>query len=306
MQLSEIRRELRFQTDLLHLIDTLKNIAASQYHMMEKAKERFQPFLDAFPGFFRVVHLTDVDDPLVRVMSDRLGIVVVTSDSGFMGGLNQGVLRAAADAQGDRPDDTVSLVVIGDKGATALGDQGRSFQFFKGIERERIYEQAVEVKNYLVREVLHRRMGKVVIVYPKPLSFTSQTIQTVHLLPCAELFDSRVDPSNASEAKPGKGLLAKTRRAARGLIVESSFSDMLEYLVGAWLTYKLTEIFEDSKLAEFSARALHLEGSHDKVQKEQKKIRHKAFKAVHEQIDKGMRESFSATRTKRTAQRHAG
>ena len=44
---------------------------------------------------------------------------------------------------------------------------------------------------------------------------------------------------------------------------------MVEYLAGVWVTSKLFEVFEDSKLAEFSARAMHLEGSFQKLEKEQ-------------------------------------
>ena len=38
MQLSELRKELEFNTELVQLLDTLKNIAAAQYHVMEKEK----------------------------------------------------------------------------------------------------------------------------------------------------------------------------------------------------------------------------------------------------------------------------
>jgi len=40
-------------------------------------------------------------------------------------------------------------------------------------------------------------------------------------------------------------------------------------------------------------------GSSDKVKKERKKLEHMVFRASHEKIDKGMRESFSATKTKK-------
>ncbi|MFO7871968.1 MAG: F0F1 ATP synthase subunit gamma [Kiritimatiellia bacterium] len=294
MQLNEIRKEEQFQAELLNLIETLKNIAASHYHMMEKEKERFDRFMDAFSEFFRVVNLVDIDDPLVRVESDRLGIIVVTSDSGFMGGLNQGVIREAANVQGDRPDEKTALIVIGDKGATVLGDAGREFKFFPGINQDTMYEQSVEIKDYIVGEALEKRIGKTVIVYPRPLSFTSQTIETASLLPCAELFDIE-STSEVSQRIKHEGVIADATK----LIVESSFSDMLEYLAGVWLTSKFFEVFEDSKLAEFSARAMHLEGSFDKVEKEYKKIKHMAQKASRENIDKGMRESFGATRKKR-------
>ena len=69
---------------------------------------------------------------------------------------------------------------------------------------------------------------------------------------------------------------------------------MVEYLAGAWVTSKLFEVFEDSKLAEFSARAMHLEGSVQTVEKTYEKVRRQVFKAVHELIDKGMRECHAA------------
>ncbi len=302
MQLNELRAELRFYGDLLNLVETLKNIASSQYHAMEKEKERFVRFMESFGGFFRVVSMVDVDDPLVRTVSGVLGIVVVTSDSGFMGGLNQGVIRRAHQLQGDLPDADVSLVVIGDKGASVLSDQGRDFRAFSGIERETVYEQAVAIKDYIVDEVLNWRMGKVMLVYPRPQSFTAQVIETAGILPCAELFDVPVE----SESPTKDHAVWQLALRARNVIVESSLSDMLEYLSSVWVTAKLFEAFEDSKLAEFSARATHLEGSLDKVEKRFKKLKQDAFKAAHEQIDKGMRETFSAskskkTRTKRTA-----
>jgi len=64
------------------------------------------------------------------------------------------------------------------------------------------------------------------------------------------------------------------------------------------VTSKLFEVFEDSKLAEFSARAMHLEGSLQKVEKDYSKVKQQVSKATHELIDKGMRESFAAKTTK--------
>ncbi|MBM4142715.1 MAG: hypothetical protein FJ225_03845 [Lentisphaerae bacterium] len=294
MHLNEIRKELRFNAELLHLIETLKNIAGAQYHVMEKEKRRFDQFMDAFSGFFRVVDMVEVANPLVRVVSDVLGVVIVTSDSGFMGGLNQGVLRAAMHAVGGLTPDRFSLTVIGDKGATAIADRGYRFKFFPGIAQDRIYEQAVEVRDHVVREVLERRMGKVILAYPRPLSFTSQRVEAINLLPCGELFDRQA----RSEVSRRAGAARFIAEAGK-VIVESSLADMLEYLSAVWVTSKLFEVFEDSKLAEFSARAMHLDGSQQKVEKEYKRVKHLASKAAHELIDKGMRESFGATKKKR-------
>ena len=293
-KLNQLRRELRFNVEFLQLIQTLKNIAASQYHMMEQEKERFEEFMNAFAGFFRVVNLVDVDDPLVRSVSEVVGIVAVTSDSGFMGSLNAGVIATALGVQGDRPDEAVELFVIGEKGAGKLQELKRRFTFFQGLNEQTIYEQALEIGDHIVGKVLERRVGHVTLIYPRPISFTQQTVEVVDVLPCAKLF--RTAPGATTEEKTGgTGLAAR----ARGVIVESSFSDIVEYLATVWTVTKLYEVFEDSKLAEYSARAMHLEESAQKLDKELKKLRHQCFRAAHEVVDKGMREAFSARRKAR-------
>jgi len=300
MQLNELRKELQFNGELTELIETLKNIAAAQYHVMEKEKQRFEEFMTAFSGFFRVVNLVKVNNPLVHVVSDVLGIIVVTSDSGFMGGLNQGVIRAALRCQGALGNRQTHLIIVGDKGATTFSDADRQFKFFPGIDQDRIYEQALEIRDYVVKQVLDGHIGRLMVVYPRPLSFTAQTIESIGLLPCASLFDSEAE-SEISRRTVGQAFLAE----ARDVIVESSFSDMVEYLSGVWVASKLYEVFEDSKLAEFSARAMHLEESLQKLEKTQKKLRHMCFKAAHEKIDKGMRESYAADKKRRRRGRAA-
>jgi ATP synthase F1 gamma subunit len=296
-QLNELRKELRFNIEFLQLIQTLKNIAASQYHLLEKEKERFDDFMRAFGDFFRVVNLVGVANPLVAGGGDVLGIVVVTSDSGFMGGLNAGVIEAARREQGDLPEERVRWIVIGDKGSATFLDHNLAFKYFKGISQDTRYEQALEIRDYIVGEVVARRMGRVSLVYPHPVSFTQQTIETIRILPCADLFD-RAEPAE-SDRIPEPMAANPLLRAAREVIVESSFDDMVRYLAEVWVVSRLYEVFEDSKLSEYAARAMHLEGSIQKLEKDLKQLRHRCFRASHEMVDKGMRESFSSRKKKK-------
>ncbi len=295
MQLNELRRELRFNKELLSLVETLKNVAGSQYHLLEKKKQRFAQFMDAFSAFFRVVDLVEVVNPYVRVDSDVTGVVILTSDSGFMGGLNSGVIQAALQAVEGLAPEQVAYVVIGEKGAGVISDMRLPFHFFEGISQETIYEQSVVIKDYLIREVGAGRMGRVIVAAPRALSFSAQEIQVVDLLPCGILFER--EHAQAQElARQG---VPRFLADARKVIVESTYDDMVTYLAGVWVTSRLYELFEDGKLAEFGARAMHLEGSVQKVEKEYGHIRQKVTKATHELVDKGMRESFAAKSTKR-------
>jgi hypothetical protein len=52
MQLHELRKELSFNHELLSLVETLKNVAGSQFHVLQKKQQRFDAFMDAFSGFF--------------------------------------------------------------------------------------------------------------------------------------------------------------------------------------------------------------------------------------------------------------
>jgi len=291
MLLTKLRRDLQFNGDLLNLVDTLKNIAGSQYHLMEKEKERFDLFMDAFAAFFRVVDLVDVENPFVRVVSETVGLIIVTSDSGFMGGLNQGVIRAAFERVGELPPERLSLAIVGDKGAGMMRDRRVDFTFFPGVSQDRneIYARAVQIKDHVVAEVLARRMGRVVVVYPRALSFTAQTIEVANLLPCAELFDRTVSSEVTRRTR-----IEKLVADAQQVVVESSLTSLLQYLASVWVTSRMFEVLEDSKLAEFSARAMHLEGSVQKVEKTHKKLKQMCFKASHERVDKGMREGFAA------------
>jgi F0F1-type ATP synthase gamma subunit len=211
-----------------------------------------------------------------------------------MGGLNAGVIEGGYNAQGELPNEKVRWIVIGEKGSSKLSETGREFKAFPGITPDTRLEQALEIRDYLVKEVAEGNIGKVIIVHPRPLSFTQQTVDTITILPCGELFD-RGGQTAISEHVKGGGFIADARK----VIVESSYRDMVEYLAGVWVASKLYEVFEDSKLAEFSARAMHLEESSQKLEKDHKKVKHQCFRAAHEMVDKSMRESFSSRKKKR-------
>ena len=82
--------------------------------------------------------------------------------------------------------------------------------------------------------MLERRLGRVSITYSKSLSFTRQRTETINLLPCADLFDKTAE-SEVAERVHHVGFIADARK----VIAESSLADIIEYLVGMWVTSKL-------------------------------------------------------------------
>lgn len=273
--IQKIKEEMQLNIYMSELMDILKGIAISEYWALLKKQGRFKRFLDAFNGFFNILDFSKIDHPLAK-NTGKLAIMIVTSNEGFMGGLNTRVIDAAfahPEAQ------EAALIMVGEQGAMHLESIKRPFKGFGDIAAEESYPAAVELRNYIVTEVKKGSFNRLVVYYPKSVSFMVQKVEELRVLPCTELFQ-----------KKGKG----SPEEADGLIIESSLHEMIQYLVETWIIQKFFEIFEESKLAEFSARTVHLEESVQRLQERGKSMRFQYLRSGHELIDKRMRDIFSA------------
>jgi ATP synthase F1 gamma subunit len=300
--LTALKKELEFNTELVGLIDVMKGIAASQFQALQKRKERFRKFLDSFASFFELIDFSSVAHPFASVGTERMGIVMVTSDEGFMGGLNTHVISAGlaerknhAPSRKSEADLRDKLIIVGERGAAYLKGLGEEFIAFEGISEENKYELAVKLKDYIMQQSKEGKIGKVVLSYPHPVSFTFQKVEVVTILPCTELFEGQ--PSAISHQPSAKDfkLKAESRQLrAEKVIIESSMDAIIEHLVAEWITQKLYEVFDNSKLSEFAARTVHLEASYQNLSELRKVLRYQYFRAKHGFIDRGMRETFAS------------
>jgi len=267
-----LKKELEFNTELKQLLEVLKGIAASQFRQLEKRKDRFVKFMDTFEGFFQMIDFSNIDHPFAKAQG-KLGLMMVTSDEGFMGGLNSKVINMAlAYPEAEH----AQLITIGERGAGYLKGMGHSCIEFPGIPNEGAYEASLQLRDFIMKEASSGTFSRLVLFYPKPLSFTLQKIESVTILPCSEMFEKR------------NSIVPK-----EDLILDSSLNKIIEYLLGSWVMEKLLEVFEDSKLSEFSARTVHLEESHQVLQQRDRLMRFQYFRSHHEAVDRGMRETFS-------------
>ncbi|HNV24216.1 MAG TPA: hypothetical protein PKH98_04940, partial [Candidatus Omnitrophota bacterium] len=149
---------------------------------------------------------------------------------------------------------------------------------FTGMERMGMYEMALQVKNYLIDEIMNKRLGKVVVIYSWPKTLDVQKERVVNLLPCKELISKQVQFVDFYEKA----------------IWESEPVNIIGYLANLWVTVRLHEIFLESNIAAAAALASFLEESVDKMKKEKIKAQMKYRKARKNDIDKSLRETFSA------------
>ncbi|MCG8430538.1 MAG: F0F1 ATP synthase subunit gamma [Candidatus Omnitrophica bacterium] len=273
--LAVLKQDMEFNRGLSSLIEVLKNIAVAQYRVMEKKVRSFAPLLDAVQTFGTVINVGHTTHPFIDSSDKPQAVIAVTSDSGLLGGLNMQVVSAALELLKQHPG---QLVVVGARGKLYASDSGVPFAAFPGITEEDRFEQAMQLRDYVLSRVLKGNFGSLKVVYPRPVSFTVQKVEMVAFLPF-------------SFAQAGE----KTGdEKGTDIIFESDPGDILEYLVHVWVGQRLFEIFGLSRLAEYAARYVHLEESLQKLKDMDGKLRLQYFKVRHELIDRNMRELFSA------------
>lgn len=271
--LSSLKGDLEFNRGLSTLIEALKNIAVSQYRILEKKIKTFERLLSTIEGFFEVLDVGAIKHPFLEESDLPQAVVAVTSDSGLLGGLNMQVVSKARAELEKKPG---KLIVVGEKGKSLAAEAKIPFVAFSGIKDEERLAQAMQLRDYCFKKAVNGSFGTLKVIYPRPVSFTVQRVETVQFIPFVT--------SGA----------AKEKIAPENIIFESKSEDMIEYLVYTWIAQKFYEIFGLSRLAEFAARFVHLEESAQKLKEMDSKTRLEYFRVRHEIIDRNMRELFAA------------
>jgi len=283
LALEELKTELRINRELTEIVDGLKVIAVTEFRSLDKRrKNRSRTFIEAFEGFFQMLDFTSVEHPFARDTTGKMALIMLTSDERFMGGLNKRVVDTALLYPGVADAD---LAVVGTQGVDYLRGLGREATSFTDITSKKPYDAALRLREYVLDEGLRGDVGRLLVVYPKPVSFLVQAVEVLPLLPCTELLTLERD-----EIRKHGGVLAAEDEA----LCESSMHGLVEYLVSTWIAEKLLEVFEDARQAELSAKAVRLEESYQTLLDNKKKIVHQYHRTHHELLDKGMRETFSA------------
>jgi ATP synthase F1 gamma subunit len=273
--LSQIKADMEFNRNLYNLIEVLKEISLSQYHVLEKKVRAFQRIFDCLGSIFGMVNIQDSKHPLIDPGNRQPGVIAVTSETGLLGGLNLQVMNLALK---EARENKAKLIIVGEKGQIYARESDIPFVAFPGISDEDKLKQALALRDYIMKEEVELKLGQLKIVYPYPISIVAQRVQILQLLPFVQ-----AGPDNlVQEAVPVE------------MIKESLVGDMAGFMVFLLLGHKFHEVFGLSRLAELSARFVHLEDSKTKIEQLNKQLRLQYFRQRHEMIDRNMRELFAA------------
>ncbi len=275
-----LKRNIDFNKGFKSLLEVLKLVAVAEYHNLE-ARFRTNDRLTTILGeFFDSVDLSVIEHPFLKPKGQPC-VVAVTSDAGLLGGMNNNVVQKAIDIVRQC---NGKLLVIGERGLPYVQEAGLPFISYPGVIDSQRYNQALEIRDYLLEKVLKNEYGPIHVVYPRAHSFTTHRTEAVTLIPFqAVQKDKQVMASKL-----------KTRLSGSGVILESHPADVAEYLVSVVFAQRLFDIFGYTRICEQAARYLHLEESCNKIQEMNKKLYLQYFRRRHEVIDANMRDLFAS------------
>lgn len=270
--LVSVKKDMEVNSGMALLIETLKTIAISQYYASQKRLKSSVRFFESIEAFTEAIDLNKIEHSFIYPKTQAQAIVAVTSDAGFLGGLNMRIISAALS---EAKKMSTTIIIIGERGVRYVRGTNFSSVSFPGIRDEVRFSQAMQVRDYIYKKALAGEFGTIKVVYPRAASLGVQKIEIVSFLP--------FHPANAGAKPAGQALMAD-------VIFESRPKDIFEYLVYLWMGVKLYDIFGLSRVAEFSARYFHLEESGEKLKEEDKKVKLQYFRIRHELADRSIRE----------------
>ncbi|MFH0924868.1 MAG: FoF1 ATP synthase subunit gamma [bacterium] len=268
--LNVLKQEKESIKDIGNIIDVLKTVSLVQFRQIQARKPSTTEFNKELQLTFNLLDKNELNNnPLLNKSSPKAaGILVATSDEGFLGDLNSSLLKKAIEYKRE-PND--QIIVLGEKGKRYLKEKNECFLSFPGLKDDIKISETIGMRNYLISEY-KKRFNKIIFVYPKFISFTSYKIDHLQLLPFPLL---KKETSNGNKYEVSN---------------DPSPGRVLEGLVTLWITYMLNEIFWSTKFTEYSVRAMYLESSNQELLRLKEKSTMEYFKTLHALNDKTIRE----------------
>jgi len=285
--LSELKQDFEMTRNLWDIIDVLKTVALIQFRSFQFKEKPNTVFFDELEACFSILSRTRISHPyLFDRKTLASAIVVITSDEGFLGELNTLLINTALDCRKSPADE---IIVLGERGERYLEDMKERFTAFPGISEEASYKEAEDVRDYLIKGY-RRKYGRILAIYPRFISMTTQRISVQQILP----YSPHPTPSPQGGEGRGEGEKKQSNSVIEEMLIEPTENSVLAALVEIWMTFIFMDIFWSSKQSEFAARIMHLEGSTHELKTMRQKLSFEYFRQLHIARDKVIREISAA------------
>lgn len=271
---ARLKGDLEFNKNLGELIDVMKLAATLQFNQFRSRQESLAEFLSSLEMAFNALSKQQISSVFLNPRQNLpAGIILLSSDEGFLGELNSLLVNKLLDVRQAQD----RIVVLGRQGADYLEELRLDFVTLPSPDEKFKFSSAQKLRDEVFYPYFNEEIGKIHIIYARFVNITLQQIESETLLPLPG-FSSSVAPALREE-----------------FIIEPDINSVIQGWVKLWLGFRLYQIMWSSKLAEFAARIMHLEGSIQELNRINQHLKLEYFKYLHSLSDKTIRE-ISASR----------
>jgi len=268
----KLKSNLQFNKNLGDLIEIMKLAATLQFNQFRLKEGPSEDLIRPLDEALGILFSKGVNNDLLHPKENLPALLLlVSSDEGFLGELNFLLVNKLLSVRGKQD----FIACAGRQGADYLKEIQVNFSFFDSPGEKIEAQPLAKIRDYLLSLYLGRKVGRIYVVYSR---FTNITLQQAE-------FESLLPLSRTVSAPPGAPL---------EILIEPDFKAVIESWIKSWLDFRLYQIFWSSKLAEFAARVMHLEGSVQELGKINSHLRMEYFKYLHGLSDKSVRELTAA------------
>lgn len=228
-------------TKAMKLVSTVK---------LQKARSRAESSKPYFNHMYETVHsmiqrVGASDHPYLKANgSDKVGVIVVTSNRGLAGGYNSNVVKLLT--EGDIPKDKIRIYAVGSKGAEALAHKGYEIvQDYSEVIDEPEYKDAREISEAVLKDYINGEIGTVCLAYTFFKNTVSHIPQWMKLLPLdAETSAERPDEEGQVTEKEDHSVME----------FEPEEEEAISLLIPKYMTSILYGAFVEAVASENGAR----------------------------------------------------
>jgi F0F1-type ATP synthase gamma subunit len=287
---ARIKGDLDDVEALLEIINVLKDVSTNRFFAFAQRKADFAKFLEIFLIFFNMLESTDTSCPLVRNNNPGTDLLMISSEMAFMSQLNSRVCSATVAESKKFP--SAQIVVVGFRGEEKLRSMGvNPHKVYRDLDNWDHYELALQIRDFLIDRIMTGASGRCLCIYIWPKSFNILKPRVITLLPAEELLGGADEGSGEGGAKKQ----TRFRYQGRDFIAESRIDGIMKVLADIWVSSRLFEVLSDTKLAEAASQAQQLEQAIEGLNKEKKELTVAFKKSGRDDLNKAMREVFSAS-----------
>ena len=242
-ELRIINRRIKSVKSTKKITRAMELIASSRIVKAQQRMESSNAYIDVLNAIVRDLAGGDsIGDENINVSSNKVALVVITSDRGLAGAYNSNILKLAEKKYKVLLDNNkeIQLITIGKKASGYF--KYRNFipeSLYEGITDEPKFENAFEVMRSLVEAYNDDELSEIYILYTEYVSALNQKAIVKQLLPI-EKEDVNSDKNNAS--------------GTVGYSFEPSAEEVLEDLIPKYMNATLFGALLNSSTSEHASR----------------------------------------------------